>query len=112
MNNDAIVTPILKAINDLRDEVRENRRKIEKNSEALNNFKDETNKHFEKLEKETKRIEFKADKRWQIYQQQVPQERKYIEEILEKFQTSVENMYGENKTRIDNLEEKLDIVRT
>ena len=35
MNKDEIVVPILNAINDLREEVRENRKEIQKNREAI-----------------------------------------------------------------------------
>ena len=95
MNKDDIVAPILKAINYLRDEVRENRREIQKNTVAI--------------EKNRAAIE-ENKKRWDRHEIETKKDRGYIKEILVSFQTSVEDMYRENKGRIDRLEEQFKVI--
>ena len=110
MNKDDIVVPILKAINDLRDEVRENRREIKKNTEAIekNRVAIEMNrvaieKNRTAIEKNSVAIEDNK-KRWDRHEIETKKDREYIKEILISFQTSVEDMYNENKERINKLE--------
>ena len=79
MGNDDVLQ-ILKAINDLREEVRENKKEIET------------------LKSDVKEI--KSD---------MKQDKKHIEDILWSFQTSVENMFNENKREIRELQKIVDI---
>ena len=102
MNKDDIVAPILKAINDLRDEVRENRREIQKNTVAIE-------KNRVEIEKNRVAIE-ENKKRWDRHEIETKKDRGYIKEILVSFQTSVEDMYRENKGRIDRLEEQFKVI--
>ena len=62
--------------------IEKNRTAIEKNSVAI-----EDNK-----------------KRWDRHEIETKKDREYIKEILISFQTSVEDMYNENKERINKLE--------
>lgn len=123
MNKDDIVVPILKAINDLRDEVRENRREIQKNTEAIERNRVAIEKNAEAIERnrvaiERNRVEIEKNraaieenkKRWDRHEIETKKDRGYIKEILVSFQTSVEDMYSENKGRIDRLEEQFKVI--
>ena len=116
MNKDDIVAPILKAINDLRDEVRENRREIQKNTVAIEKNRIAIEKNRVAIEKNTEEIEKNRaaieenKKRWDRHEIETKKDRGYIKEILVSFQTSVEDMYRENKGRIDRLEEQFKVI--
>ena len=57
MNNDEIVAPILRAINDLREEVRENKREIKEMREENNRRWDENDKRWEENNESWKKNE-------------------------------------------------------
>ena len=61
MNNDEIVVPILRAINDLREEVRENKKELKEMREENNKRWDENDKRWE----ENNRRWDENDKRWE-----------------------------------------------
>ena len=129
MEQDEIIVPILKAINDLRDDVRENRQEIKEIKVELKNIRTENEERWNKHEEETRRQ--RAEDKKEIEKMRAEdkaewmkireQDRKEDEEranrnveqitnILYSFQSSVENMYMDNRRRIERLEKKLKIA--
>lgn len=111
MGNDDVLQ-ILKAINDLREEVRENKREIQKSREIENIHWQENQKLWKQNEKEhlefRKEIEsLKSDVK--EIKSDMKQDKKHIEDILWSFQTSVENMFNENKREIRELQKIVEI---
>lgn len=102
MNKNEILVPILTAINDLREEVRENRRAIQKNSEKI----DGNSKAIVSLEERMTSIE----KRMEKHEQESKKDRKAILDILYSYEQVTNRQYEENKMRIEKLEEKFAIV--
>ena len=129
MEQNEIIVPILKAINDLRDEVRENRQEIKKMKVEIQSIRTENEARWNKHEEETRRqrAEDKADleriraedkAEWMKIREQDRKEDEeranrnveQITNILYSFQSSVENMYMDNRRRIERLEKKLKIA--
>lgn len=119
MNKDEILTPILTAINDLREEVRENRKAIQKNSELIveNSKKiDENSRKIDgnskKIDENRKKIDINSiaiaslEKRMKEHEEASGRDRKYILDILCKYEDVTDSQYQENKNRIDKLEKK------
>lgn len=102
MNKDEILLPILTAINDLREEVRENRRAIQKNSEKI----DDNSKAIILLEERMSSIE----KRMEKHEKETKKDRKAILDILYLYEKVTNRQYEENKRRIEKLEEKFAII--
>lgn len=129
MEQNEIIVPILKAINDLRDEVRENRQKIKEMKVEIQSIRTENEARWNKHEEETRRqrAEDKAEleriraedkAEWMKIREQDRKEDEeranrnveQITNILYSFQSSVENMYMDNRRRIERLEKKLKIA--
>ena len=62
MNKDDILIPVLTAINDLREEVRENRRAIQKNSEKIDRNSELIRKNSEKIDRNSELIRKNSEK--------------------------------------------------
>lgn len=86
---------ILKIVNDLRDDIRENRREIKLNRE-------QNEKRWEKNEKRWEENE----KRWEEYRKERKQDKEDIKNILISFQNAIEKMFEEQNKRIEKLEEQ------
>ena len=129
MEQNEIIVPILKAINDLRDEVREDRQEIKKMKVEIQSIRTENEARWNKHEEETRRqrAEDKAEleriraedkAEWMKIREQDRKEDEeranrnveQITNILYSFQSSVENMYMDNRRRIERLEKKLKIA--
>ena len=129
MEQNEIIVPILKAINDLRDEVRENRQEIKKMKVEIQSIRTENEARWNKHEEETRRqrAEDKAEleriraedkAEWMKIREQDRKEDEeranrnveQITNILYSFQSSVENMNMDNRRRIERLEKKLKIA--
>lgn len=102
MNKDDILIPVLIAINDLREEVRENRRLIQKNSEKI----DRNSKSIKSLEERMISIEKRMDK----HEQESKKDRRAILDILYSYEQVTNAQYEENKKRIEKLEAKNTII--
>ena len=94
MNNEDVVQ-ILKAINILTEEVRDEKRKNEKHWE-------ENEKRWEENERRWK----ENNKLWEEYRKNRKKDKEDIFNIILTFQDSVEKMYKENKERIARIEER------
>lgn len=118
MNKDEILVPILTAINDLREEVRENRRAIQKNSELIskNSEKiDGNSKAIASLEKKVETIEKRVgtiEKRMERHEEESKKDRKTILDILYSYEQVTDKQYKENKRRIEKLEQKFATIST
>ncbi len=86
---------ILKAINNLADEVRDE--KIQNKKRWQEN---------EKRWQENAKLWQENNKSWEEYRKNRKKDKEDILNILLSFQNSVENMYKENKERIANIEKK------
>ena len=62
MNNDEIVVPILRAINDLREEVRENKKELKEMREENNKRWDENDKRWEENDKKWKQNDINRER--------------------------------------------------
>ena len=102
MNKDEILVPILIAINDLREEVRENRRAIQKNSEKI----DGNSKAIISLEERMTLLERRMEK----HEEESKKDRKAILDILYSYEQVTNSQYIENKRRIEKSEEKFAII--
>ena len=115
MNSEEFVQ-ILKAINNLTDELRDEKKKNEirwKNNEKRweENEKrwEENEKRWEENERrweENERRWQENKKLWEEYRKNREKDKKDIFNIILTFQNSVENMYKENKERIINIEKR------
>lgn len=99
MNKDEILVPILTAINDLREEVRENRRAIkslEKRVESLE-------KRVESLEKRVESLENRMEK----HEEQRRKDKKALLDILGSYEKVTNRQYEECKLKINKIDEKV-----
>ena len=99
MNKDEILVPILTAINDLREEVRENRRAIkslEKRVESLE-------KRVESLEKRVESLENRMEK----HEEQRRKDKKALLDILCSYEQVTNRQYEECKLKINKIDEKV-----
>lgn len=116
MNKDEILVPILTAINDLREEVRENRRAIQRNSEKIDKNSELISKNSEKIEGNSKDIVSlkerlcSIEKRIEKHEEDSNKDRKAILDILYSYEQITNKQYEENKRRIEKIEEKLEII--
>ena len=123
MNKDEILVPILTAINDLREEVRENRKAIVSLENRVKNLEDKVERlehrvgrledRVGKLEDRVGRLEDrvgKLEKRMQKHEDESKKDRKAILDILYTYEKVTDNQYNENKTRIEKLEERFAII--
>ena len=126
MNKDEILIPILTAINDLREEVRENRRAIQKNSEKIDGNSELIRKNSEKIDRNSELISKNSqkidsnskaivsleermaslEKRMEKHDEDSKKDRKAILDILYSYEQVTNRQYEENKNRIEKLEEK------
>ena len=102
MNKDDILVPILTAINDLREEVRENRREIKKNREMIEMNSKKIEQNREMIEMNSKKIE--------RHEEESRKDRKAILDIMYSYEQVTNNQYEENKKRIEKLEQKDKII--
>ena len=85
MNKDEILGPVLQAINDLRAEVRENKKEIKEMREENNKRWDENDKRWE----ENKKLWEQNEKRWNKYEINREKDKKYLTDILLKYDISI-----------------------
>lgn len=95
------VVQILKAINDFRDEFKEEKIKNEKRWEENNRRWEENDKRWEENDKRWE----ENDRRWKEHKADTKRNKQDIENILWSFQSSVENMYNENKNKIIKIQQ-------
>ena len=124
MNKDEILVPILTAINDLREEVRENRRAILKNSEKIDENSKKIDENSRKIEENSqmiagnsknilslaKRIE-KLEERMAEHEKDSKKDRTAILDILCTYENVTDQQYKENKKRIAKLEKQFAALR-
>ena len=84
MNNDEIVVPILRAINDLREEVRDNKREIREMREENNKRWDENDKRWEE-----------NNIRWEKYEKDRERDHKEIIDLLIRYDAAVSKKLGD-----------------
>ena len=109
MNKDEILIPILTAINDLREEVRENSRKIDENSRKIDQNSEMikgNSKSIISLEKRMQSIEQRMEK----HEEESRKDRRAILDILYSYEQVTNNQYEESKSRIQQIEQKLQII--
>lgn len=92
MNKDEILVPILTAINDLREEVRENRRAIKS-----------LEKRVESLEKRVESLENRMEK----HEEQRRKDKKALLDILCSYEQVTNRQYEECKLKINKIDEKV-----
>lgn len=96
MSKDEIVAPILNAINDLKIDIRENRREIQKNREAIQRNSKEI--------QENKVAILSLTERFERFEMKYDKDYKEIYRIIDTFQRSTENIYEKHEIRIKKLE--------
>ena len=84
MNNDEIVVPILRAINDLREEVRDNKREIREMREENNKRWDENDKRWEE-----------NNIRWEKYEKDRERDHKEILDLFIRYDATVSKKLGD-----------------
>ena len=84
MNNDEIVVPILRAINDLREEVRDNKREIREMREENNKRWDENDKRWEE-----------NNIRWEKYEKDREIDHKEILDLFIRYDAAVSRKLGD-----------------
>ena len=114
------VTQILRAINNLSEDLHEfksemiarwdaNDKRWEKNEKRWEQNEKrwkESDKHFDEIDKKLKQIEIRIDN----IDGKIERRYKDVLKVFDRYETSVDNMYQENKKRIINLEKKFKIV--
>jgi len=116
MNKDEILVPILTAINDLREEVRENRRAIQTNREAIEKNREAIEKNRDAIQKNSELIKCNKDSitslesRMERHEQESRKDRKAILDILHSYEQVTDRQYKENKMRIERLEQKFEMI--
>ena len=85
MNNDEIVVPILRAINDLREEVRDNKREIREMREENNKRWDENDKRWEE-----------NNIRWEKYKKDRERDHKEILDLFIRYDAAVSKKLGDS----------------
>ncbi len=123
MSNNEMVQ-ILKAINDLRDEVRENKKDEDRRWEQNEKRWEENDRRWEENERrweenerrwqendrrweENERRWQENEKRWKDSDQKRSEDVRHIENILWSFQTSIEKMFESDRQRLTRIEEVL-----
>lgn len=110
MSKDEIVAPILNAINDLKIDIRENRREIQKNREAIQKNAEEIRQNREAIQRNSKEIQenkvaiLSLTERFERFEKKYNKDYKEIYKIIDTFQRSTENMYEKHEVRIKKLE--------
>lgn len=116
MNKDEILIPILTAINDLREEVRENRRAIQKNTELIAENSRKIDENSRKIDANSNKIDSNSkaiaslEKRIKEHEEASKRDRTDILRILCKYEDVTDSQYQENKNRIDRLEKKFAMI--
>ena len=85
MNNDEIVVPILRAINDLREEVRDNKREIREMREENNKRWDENDKRWEE-----------NNIRWEKYKKDRERDHKETLDLFIRYDAAVSKKLGDS----------------
>ena len=109
MDKNEILVPILTAINDLREEVRENRRAIQRNSEAIQRNSEKIDSNSKQIISNGKAI-LALERRMEKHEEESRKDRRAILDILYSYEQVTDNQYKENKKRIEKLEEKFKII--
>lgn len=91
MNNDEIVVPILRAINDLREEVRDNKREIREMREENNKRWDENDKRWE----ENNRRWEENSELWKNNEKNKERDHKEIIDLLIRYDAAVSRKLGD-----------------
>ena len=92
MNNDEIVVPILRAINDLREEVRDNKREIREMREENNKRWDENDKRWEENNKRWDENNI----RWEKYEKYRERDHKEILDLFIRYDAAVSKKLGDS----------------
>ena len=109
MSNNEMVQ-ILKAINDLRDEVRENKKDEDRRWEENERRWEENERRWQENDRrweENERRWQENEKRWKDSDQKRSEDVRHIENILWSFQTSIEKMFESDRKRLTRIEEVL-----
>ena len=119
MNNDEIVVPILRAINDLREEVRDNKREIREMREENNKRWDENDKRWEENDKrweenrkrweENEKRWKENDKRWEKYEIDRKTDHRELLDILTQFDRTISKKIGDPNA--DKMKKIIDISK-
>ena len=91
MNNDEIVVPILRAINDLREEVRDNKREIREMREENNKRWDENDKRWEENDKRWE----ENSELWKNNEKNKERDHKEIIDLLIRYDAAVSRKLGD-----------------
>ena len=91
MNNDEIVAPILRAINDLREEVRDNKREIREMREENNKRWDENDKRWEENDKRWE----ENSELWKNNEKNKERDHKEIIDLLIRYDAAVSRKLGD-----------------
>ena len=91
MNTDEIVIPILRAINDLREEVRDNKREIREMREENNRRWDENDKRWE----ENRRRWEENDRRWEKSDNDRKSDHDEVMDLFIKYDIAVSRKLGD-----------------
>ena len=91
MNNDELVVPILRAINDLREEVRDNKREIREMREENNKRWDENDKRWEENDKRWE----ENSELWKNNEKNKERDHKEIIDLLIRYDAAVSRKLGD-----------------
>lgn len=91
MNNDEIVVPILRAINDLREEVRDNKREIREMREENNKRWDENDKRWDENDKRWE----ENSELWKNNEKNKERDHKEIIDLLIRYDAAVSRKLGD-----------------
>ena len=91
MNNDEIVVPILRAINDLREEVRDNKREIREMREENNKRWDENDKRWDENDKRWE----ENSELWRNNEKNKERDHKEIIDLLIRYDAAVSRKLGD-----------------
>ena len=109
MDKNEILVPILTAINDLREDVRENRREIQKNREAIQKNAEAIKENKDAIQSNKQSIASLAS-RIERLEEQYERNRKEILNALFSYEQVTNIQYEENKNRIEKLEKRMEII--
>lgn len=93
MDTDQIVVPILRAINDLREEVRDNKREIREMREENNRRWEENDRRWEENKKQWR----ENNKLWKEYKENRKSDRKELLDILLRYDISISTQLEDKK---------------
>ena len=106
MNNDEIVVPILRAINNLREEVRDNKREIREMREENNKRWDENDKRWDENDKRWEENNKRWDEndkrweenniRWEKYKKDRERDHKEILDLFIRYDAAVSKKLGDS----------------